>query len=365
MQLQKLNNFFQHIHGFPKARSMAQVASLPFTYHKNPYHLFQDFRTKIYGAQKQTPNAKDIGLDKGTYSRWLQEDYIDIGPDEERRRHNPSLKSINTFFADRLTVRKFDILDGQDRAQIETELAYQYPSADHERFGDRVLGVFRGVWQVFSPSARVEQISTGKQFIRSSLFVFHGFRTRVEAAQEIDLLWIGRTTTWKARAVTEEGHNILYIYAKECRTLEHKFFSFYVPGLHDPQRNLHIGKMEGVMAGTVLDNYYNGDYPAAAVPCVARKLVGWSQWFRLNDRLLDSKFVSELKASVSADVACDYHALSDLETKSHRRAFAGDIEDERQRNDECSYNLGPLLRTLFGEGESSIATIMRGVRASY
>lgn len=157
------------------------------------------------------------------------------------------------------------------RKIVEGKIDYEYPLTDHNRFSDRTFGVFRGIWQFFSPSARLEEIRKGYPFVRSSYLLFYGFRPDVTRKEHLDLLWIGRTTIWKAEARAEIGHNILYINAQECTTRERKFFSFYVPGLHDPHKNGRIGIIRGLLAGTVLDDAYEGDYPAAAAASVLRR----------------------------------------------------------------------------------------------
>jgi hypothetical protein len=209
---------------------------------------------------------------------------------------------------------------------------------------DSAFGMLRGLWQFCSPSARREHINSGKPFVRLSCLLFYGFIPRKATRKKhIDLLWIGRTTLWKGQAFFEAGHDILYIYAQERKTREHKVFIFYAPGLHDPSRSSRICRMKGVIAGTVLDDDYHGQYPVTAATCVARKLEYWSEWFKKNDCFIDSEYLIGLRERMEFD----YFPLDELRKKSHNRSPNREVFGDNIGNPEYYFEMADVLKEIY------------------
>jgi hypothetical protein len=333
---------------------MSGEFSLPFRYLKNPFALYLDFMVKTTGNRKQGVHGEAIDLEAGQFSKILQQDYIDIRS-EEFERYIPSLRKINERLSSALET-KIDIQTDQ-RSIVEKKIDYRYPLSNHEKFTDTTLGVFRGIWQVFEPSNQKKDRLAGNSTIRASYFLFYGFRSDLKKRNHIDLLWIGRTTMWRATAGAE-GHDILYIDAKECGHSERKFFTFYVPGLHDRLHNSEIVQLKGIAAGTVMDRAYQRHYPAIANLCVARKLTSWSNWFANNDAIIGEEFLANLKQQLKGCIGCGYYPLAELLRKSQKE-LAGDTEDE-DRNKEITLHLDSLLENLCNSKEALVPSLIVG-----
>ena len=336
---------------------MSGELSLPFQYLKNPFALYLDFMVKTTGNRKQGVHGEAIDLEAGQFSKVLQHDYIDV-KSEEFERYAPNLRKINERLSSALRT-KIDIQTEQ-RSIVEKEIEYRYPLSNHEKFTDATLGVFRGIWQVFEPSNQKKHRSAGNSTIRASYFLFHGFRSDLKKRNHIDLLWIGRTTMWRATAGAE-GHDILYIDAKECGHSERKFFTFCVPGLHDRLHNSEIMQLKGIAAGTVMDKAYRRDYPAIANLCVARKLTSWSDWFSRNDSVIGEDFLANLKQQLKGCIGCDYYPLTKLLRKSQKELASG--ANREDRNEEITRRLDSLLENLCNDKGELVASLVVGQSA--
>ena len=269
---------------------------VPFRYHKNLLHLYDEFVRQIVGKSDQGEIADRIKMNEGTFSKFLQRDYLDLGPKTERRLIEPYLRRIDDDLRNLLKKADLEIQSVEGRSAVERALqGYQYPDRE-DIHSNQTLNRLRGVWQLFSPSERLSDRRSDKPIVRISCLLFYGFvPARAKQKKYVDVIWVGRTTVWKAQAFVEAGQNLLYVYAQECSTQERKFFSFYAPELHDSHRRSRVTKMAGVMAGTVLDDDYKGDYPAVATPCIARKLNAWSEWFDEHDTVIDGQVLAEIK----------------------------------------------------------------------
>lgn len=321
---------------------------------KNPYHLYLE---AMIQEHDQGELATKINMNEGAFSKSLQYDYLDLGPGEERQKLYPGIVSINKVLRDRFDSHDLDITTAAGRKTIEGKLQeYRYP--DDGDSGGYVFEMLRGVWQVLSPSSRRKDLASREPVIRLSSLVFYGFiPRRARSKRYIDLLWIGESTLWKARAIIEQGHDILYLYAKECSTNEHKFFSFHAPGLHDPKRCGQISQLPGVMAGTVVDPDY-AQYPVSAVMCIARKLEGWSAWFKENDNFIDKQFIADMRAQMELK----YFALGELVKRSHDRPTEADLLSDDNRMAESFRGIANAIAQIHGNPATTSQIIFPSIK---
>lgn len=279
--------------------------TVPFRLAKNPYHLFNAVMSaRFHKSQKQ--NALSIRerlpsgatkIDESKIVELLKYDYIDLHGENSSDAH---IRAINEILSEQFRST-IDIMTLKGRKTVEGK-NYHYPDSK-DLDANSAFNVFRGVWQLFHPSVQYghinDQPESSDLFIRSAIVVFYGFvpdRAKKEK-ERIDLLVIGRSTLW--RGVAWIGPEKLYVHVNECLrddVFEDQFFVFQLPGFHDYFRRSALSQMHGIVAGTVLDAAYNGNYPVVAAPCVARKLTTWTSWFEDHDRFIDRSFVSAIKS---------------------------------------------------------------------
>lgn len=311
---------------------------------KNPYHLYLETMFQKFEQDDQGELAEEIKFGEGPFSKVLQHDYVDLGSaGEDRKKLNLGIMRINEVLSKRFGKRDLDIRTSAGRDFIERELnEYRYPDETHLD-AHPAFQMLRGVWQLLSPSARYEHLISGKPTVRLSYLIFHGFvPLRAKNKKHIDLLWMGRTTLWRARAFVEQGQDILYVDAKELRTDEHRFFSFYAPGLHDPKRCEMITKMHGVTAGTVVDPAYQ-HYPVSAAMCVARKLRDWSAWFQSNDNFVDDKFLADMRQIIEPN----YFSVAELMKRS--RESSAEAQGSDNRASESFTGIADMVDAIYSE----------------
>src|SRR5262249_33254067 len=156
-----------------------------------------------------------------------------------------------------------NILDMENRLELEANVKYSYPFTGAHDDLDNFYAL-RGLWQMFHQSALHEHVQSRNNYIRAFLLLVYGFVPKEDqnGKESISALIIGRSAIWKAKAWIEFKR--LIVAAQDSSTREDQFFLFRTPNLEDPVQRPMFDRMRGIMAGTVLDEKYAGDYPVVA-----------------------------------------------------------------------------------------------------
>jgi hypothetical protein len=348
---------------------------------KNPYHLFTSYRRRNGKLQKDSAQAiSDVLKDsfagampkgvplvtEGTIGDFQEPAYVDLS-NERVRQH---LKAMNKVLSSELQGRKIDMGSPSSRINLLKDFEYHFPDEEDLEANDKYNDL-RGIWQLLQPSLKYDNISTGGQSVRAAALIVYGFVThrQKDGKTPVDVLMIGPTTVWQAQAWIGEAQK-LYIHAHDSSRYGHplnedQFFVFDVSKPRDPLRGTFaphtpdyslVETMLGVLSGTSLDEGYDGAYPAVAAACVARKLKGWSEWFKINDHLIDARLVSRLRDQLQ------YYNLADLRAKTHKEPLDGNHvknNQEQKRNQEFYYKIGVPLRMICGPDSKLIKPIVR------
>jgi hypothetical protein len=346
----------------------------PFLFCKNPYHLFTSVRwQKFFKRQKDSAAAiKQMlpigapGISETSIGKFLEPAYVDLSSDRFASIHIPAM---NKVLSSELQGVNIDLLDAATRIDLEETINYQFPDqSDFEANAE--YNDLRGVWQLLHPSLKCDHITSGDQWVRSALLVIYGFITHRQKELEkkdIGLLIIGPSTIWRAHAWISAAQK-LYIHAHDCvrhakhRLFEDQFFVFDVSKPHDRYVREKtyavegaeydkVDSMQGILSGASLDENWHSMYPAVAAPCVARKMNGWSEWLKLNDRVIDIEFASEMRKNAELR----YYPLEELKAKSHNSPFDGALMTRRNqdstlktrsRNQEYWYKMDDILKMI-------------------
>jgi hypothetical protein len=106
----------------------------------------------------------------------------------------------------------------------------------------------------------------------------------------------------------------------------------------------NFGSLNGVMAGTVLDPKYKGNYPTVAARCVMRKLTGLSNWFRANDQVIDAECEKDFRAQFQPY----YEKFCNLISPNSQEHIA----------DECALGLANFISPLAEQGLEKLASAL-------
>jgi hypothetical protein len=324
---------------------------------KNPYHLFQAFLEKKEGYSQSKTAGELVStlkelfrgptqIDKGRFSTIVQQDYLDFGDRGWVDKHPRHVKAMNKIIADKRKL-EFDILSLDDRIALEQAIDYKCPDSGRQA-GVRGHRALRGVWQLVHASALAEDIVGRREphHIRIAILLVHGFledRCSSNSKPFIKAIIIGRTGIWKARAWIATKK--LFITAEDYATNEDQFFVFQVPDFDsDPNAEKRFNSMRGVMAGTALDENYNGQYPIVAAVCGAGRLPAATRFFEANDRCIDASFINQLREQLH----CGYFSPVMLIERANSTS-AGAVNNDLER--EYWQSLQISLRIILNQKE--------------
>jgi hypothetical protein len=322
-----------------------------FLYLKNPYHLFHHFQqTTLHKNQKtiaqdlreKLPKNGVPRVGEGNIGDLLKPDYIDFFDHEALRAHLPAM---NGLIEENLSDQTIDLALPKSRAAIARSVGYQYPTAK-DLEANLSFDPFRGIWQVLHPSVQHRHVPNNEGWVRIAALIFYGFITERDSHRiYVDLLVIGPTSIWQSRASIGRASNKLYIHGYEFRrdvgfgSRENQFLVFDPIRIRDSELREQVNIMSGLLAGTVLDSEYES-FPVFAVPCVARKLKGWSAWFLQNDDRIDPEFINTLRRNLGLT----YEKIADLRERSHEDVPREQAETLAARKREGDYGLNGRLQ---------------------
>lgn len=107
-----------------------------------------------------------------------------------------------------------------------------------------------GIWQFIQPSVQHRHVTAPQNHVRVGLLLFYGFVTaRDSKRQYVDLIVIGPSTTWQARAYLGDNAKKLYIHAHEflrdptIQIRENQFLVFHFEKDLDYNIQEHLSEM--------------------------------------------------------------------------------------------------------------------------